>query len=197
MVFYKKSFLLIFFLGVTKLAFGQTQSLQLTADTKANVIENLSAALQKNYIFLDTATKMAISLKSHLKNKDYEPITNPNEFAQKLTADLRSVYNDSHLSINYNPQLKSDAKNISNLNPAQLQAQNLQNARQLNFGFKKAEILSGNIGYIYFDRFFEVNEFSKETIENVFSFLQHTDALIIDLRNNGGGSPDMVKYICS
>ncbi len=197
MTFHKKSFIVILLFFVTRLSIAQAQPLQLTTNIKANVIENLSASLLKNYIFSDTAIKMANFLKSHLKNKDYESITNPNEFAQKLTTDLLSVYRDIHLAVNYNPQLENVLKNTSEINSSQVQEQNLQNARQQNFGFKKIEILSGNIGYVYFDRFFGLNEFSKETISGVFSFLKHTNALVIDLRNNGGGSPDMVKYICS
>ncbi len=197
MTFHKKSFFVILFFGVIKLSIGQAHSFQLTANIKANVIENLSATLMKNYIFSDTATKMANVLKSRLKNKDYESITNPNEFAQKLTTDLQSVYRDIHLAVNYNPQFENTLKNTSDVNSSQVQEKNLRNARQQNFGFKKIEILSGNIGYIYFDRFFGLNESSKETITNAFSFLQHTNALVIDLRNNGGGSPDMVRHICS
>lgn len=197
MTFRKTSLLVIIIFFITELSIGQTQSLQLTTNTKANVIENLSASLMKNYIYSDTATKMVSFLKSRLKNKGYESITNPNEFAQKLTTDLQLVYRDIHLAVNYNPQLENVLKNTSDINSSQVQEQNLQNARQQNFGFKKIEILSGNMGYIYFDRFFGLNEFSKETISDVFSFLKHTNALVIDLRNNGGGSPDMVKYICS
>lgn len=197
MTFHKKSFFVLLFFLVTKLSIGQVQSFHLTTNIKANVIENLSATLMKNYIFSDTATKMANVLKSRLKNKDYESITTPNEFAQKLTTDLHSVYRDIHLAVTYNPQFENILKNTSDINSSQVQEKNLQNARQQNFGFKKIEILSGNIGYIYFDRFFGLNESSKETITNAFSFLQHTNALVIDLRNNGGGSPDMVNYICS
>jgi len=193
----KKSILLPIIFLITKLSIGQAQSVRLTDNAKVNVIENLSASLIKNYIFSNTTTKMANSLKSRLKNKEYESIKNPNEFAQKLTSDLQSVYRDIHLAVNYNPQLENTLKNTSDINSSQIQEQNLQNARQQNFGFKKVEILSGNIGYVYFDRFFGLNEFSKETIADVFSFLKHTNGLIIDLRNNGGGSPDMVKYICS
>lgn len=197
MAFYRKTVLLPLFLLLTKLTIGQSPSLSLTASIKASVIENLSASLFKNYIFSDTASKMTDFLKSRLKNKEYESITDPNAFAQKLTTDLRSVYSDLHLSVSYNPQLENGLKKSPGTNSSQVQEQNLQNARQQNFGFKKAERLSGNIGYVCFDRFFGVNKFSTETIESAFSFLKHTNALIIDLRNNGGGSPDMVKYICS
>jgi len=54
-----------------------------------------------------------------------------------------------------------------------------------------------NIGYVYFDRFYPTTEEAKATIQSVFNFLKNTNALIIDVRNNGGGDPEMVSYICS
>jgi hypothetical protein len=70
-------------------------------------------------------------------------------------------------------------------------------ARKQNFGFTKVDIMPGNIGYVELDRFFDINEESISTADAVFSVVRNSSALIIDLRKNGGGSPDMVRQICS
>ena len=40
-------------------------------------------------------------------------------------------------------------------------------------------------------------EICGPTAAAAMNFLAHVDALIIDLRDNGGGDPKMVAYICS
>lgn len=65
-----------------------------------------------------------------------------------------------------------------------------------NFGFQRVERLRGNIGYLvlsYFDR----PEFARTTVTAAMEFLRHTDALIIDLRDNDGGRPEMVALLIS
>jgi retinol-binding protein 3 len=56
--------------------------------------------------------------------------------------------------------------------------------------------MPGNVGYIQFRGFFD-EEMGAETVANVMNFVANTDALIIDLRQNGGGNPAMVALICS
>ena len=68
--------------------------------------------------------------------------------------------------------------------------------RQINFGFEKIERLQGNIGYIDL-RGFSDPEAGVETVAAAMNFIGNTDALIFDLRQNGGGSPEMVALICS
>lgn len=174
--------------------FAQTEITLLTPAIKVEVIDNLSSALVKNYIFLDTALRMKNFIRRQLENGIYDKINSPNEFAKALTADLYSVYKDLHLSVTYNPNPGKDSKRESYIERVTKQ---LQFEKQQNYGFSKAEILPGNIGYIVINRFFSVNDQSAETVNSVFSFLKNTDALIIDLRNNGGGDAMMVKYICS
>ena len=65
-----------------------------------------------------------------------------------------------------------------------------------NYFFKEVKILEGNIGYLDFRKFREP-EYGIETVVSAMGFLSNTDAIIIDLRNNGGGSPNMVQFICS
>ncbi|MHA2074243.1 MAG: S41 family peptidase, partial [Candidatus Hodarchaeales archaeon] len=74
----------------------------------------------------------------------------------------------------------------------------LRTGKRQNFGFKQVKILDGNVGYI------ELNKFSHTKIReaaevaiSAMQFIKHTDAVIIDLRNNGGGEPEMVQLLAS
>jgi C-terminal processing protease CtpA/Prc len=65
-----------------------------------------------------------------------------------------------------------------------------------NCGFEKAERLAPNIGYLKFNMFANP-EICGPTASAAMNLLGSVDALIIDLRENGGGDPKMVAYICS
>jgi hypothetical protein len=169
---------------------------QLTKSVKAEVVNNLARSLLDNYIFADKAQNMKKLIRKNLAAGLYDNITYPEEFAYYLTKDLRSVYKDLHLSVSFNKRLEKKLSDTANKSSTE-QTKAIEEAKSQNFGFKKAEIINGNIGYIYFDGFYDLNEDSRTKVENVFTSLRSSEALIIDLRDNGGGSPDMVKYICS
>jgi C-terminal processing protease CtpA/Prc len=65
-----------------------------------------------------------------------------------------------------------------------------------NCGFEKAERLEGNIGYLKLN-FFGRPDLCAPTATAAMSFLAHVRALIVDLRDNGGGDPRMVAWISS
>ncbi len=169
----------------------------LTAKVKQQVVDTLAKALKENYVFLDTAIKMGNYIEKRLKDGAYATINNPNDFAQALTGDVHSVYNDMHLSINFDPGFKMAAQDTSAADAKKREQDNMKFEAQQNYAFKKVEILSGNIGYLRFDGFFTPGIYAKETVNSAFAFLKNVNALIIDLRYNGGGDPDMVNYICS
>ena len=75
-------------------------------------------------------------------------------------------------------------------------AEHLARSRHLNFGFERVERLPGNIGYLDL-RFFDAPELGGATAAAAMSLLGNSDALIIDLRRNGGGSPEMVALVTS
>jgi C-terminal processing protease CtpA/Prc len=68
----------------------------------------------------------------------------------------------------------------------------LNEAKENNYGFKKTEILQGNIGYLKLDGFYPFVDEAKPTSDGAFQFVSNCKALIIDIRYNGGGFPDMV-----
>ena len=65
-----------------------------------------------------------------------------------------------------------------------------------NYGFAKVERLDGNIGLIDL-RGFTDEVGGAETVAAAMTFVANTDALIFDLRQNGGGNPAMIALISS
>jgi retinol-binding protein 3 len=178
---------------------GQAQQQQpdmtIDAATRAQVVDGIISHLKKSYIFLETANAMEKDLRGRMQNKEYDSLTSAKEFAKKLTTDLQNISKDKHLRVRYSsrplPVRKDDAE------PTQAEIEEWSNSmRRVNFGFEKVERLQGNIGYIDL-RGFMRPELAKETVAAAMNFVANTDALVFDLRQNGGGDPNMVALICS
>ena len=161
------------------------------AASRQRAVDGAVALLNEFYVFPETAKKMEESILAHLKAGDYDSITNGDAFAEKLTTDLREVSQDRHLGVNFSPAALPKG-------PPQgpdLEAMRRQLER-INCGFEKAERLPPNIGYLKFNMFAKP-EICGPTASAAMNFLGSVDALIIDLRENGGGDPKMVAYISS
>lgn len=166
------------------------------AAARKEVVENLIKRLNDAYVFPDTAAKMEQAIRAASARGEYEQITSAEQFAERLTADLRAVSHDKHLGVRYSAKpLPQD------LNPKEPTAEQREQMRQMgehiNYAFERVERLPGNIGYLSFRGFITPDAGAAETVASAFNFLAHTDALIIDLRQNGGGDPAMVALVCS
>ena len=65
-----------------------------------------------------------------------------------------------------------------------------------NCGFEKVERFPSNVGYLKFN-FFADPKVCGPTATAAMGLLAHVDALIVDMRENGGGDPRMVAYVTS
>ncbi|HWD87497.1 MAG TPA: S41 family peptidase [Mucilaginibacter sp.] len=182
---------LVAFAGAVVTTRAQTNSL--SPKIKTEVIENINKDLRELYVFPDTAMKMGDYLRHQLNIHAYDTIKTPSVFAAKITSDLRSVYPDGHLSIEYSaPQSGGDQKP----DPAAAKARRLKFIRSVNYGFERAEILQGNTGYIKIKGFAPTDSAGKAMAQTALRFVSNSNALIIDVRDNMGGNPDMVSYLC-
>lgn len=68
--------------------------------------------------------------------------------------------------------------------------------RLINNGLRKVEILPGNIGYLLVDEF-AGSESMATAIAGALRFLEHSDAIIVDVRNNRGGQGEMSHMLFS
>lgn len=164
----------------------------LDAPMRQKTIDGVTAALTEYYVDADLAAKMDSAIEAHAKAGDYDKITEGDIFATKLTEDLRTVSHDKHLRVNFNPFKVPPPHPPTPEDEARFHEQMARD----NCAFQKIEILPGNIGYIKFNGFMDAG-FCGATVAAALGFVAHTDALIFDIRENGGGQPDMVTLIAS
>jgi hypothetical protein len=168
----------------------------MTPELTQVVIDTLSKALLTNYVFTDKARLMCDYLKGQSAKGAYRAIKDPQQFAAQISADLQTACPDLHMGFRFNPRLAQMGPPPP-INAPDPHRDSLRNAdmAERNFMFTASEILPGNVGYVKFNGFMDVTPSAKETVTAAFRFVQHTKALIIDLRENHGGSPSMVIQV--
>ena len=157
----------------------------LTPDTRKEMVEAVAQAIADGYVYPELGRKMADAVLEKCKAGDYDKVDNDAELSRRLTDDLRAISHDRHLGVR--PQMPR---------PRQPDGPSIRDVAGDNYAFREVQVLPGNIGYIRFDGFID-DQAAYETASAALAFVAHCDALIFDLRNNGGGSPESIRYISS
>lgn len=151
------------------------------------VVTRLAELMNENYVYTEKGKSMHDLLIKKLNAGDYDQYKTEEELARVLDSDLKSVIFDKHIRVSYNPER---AKSIHNRDP------NGGRAPLANKGFEEVTILKNNIGYLDLRGFVDIR-FAEEEAKAAMDKLIQADAIIFDLRQNGGGSPSMIRFISS
>ena len=161
----------------------------------SHLIDSIDHRLKTHYVFPDKATRIARLLSSQAKKNAYAAFASePEKLAVQIQGDIYKAHRDPHMVVEYNP----DFARRSLRSAEQSEEEALQFAKfvkENNFMFKKVELLPGNIGYFPFSVFVEHVKEAKPIIASALGFLANSSALIIDLRENDGGEPEMVSQL--
>ena len=168
------------------------ENVTVDATMRKKVLDGIESNLNEYYIEPTVAQKMIEAIKAHAAKGDYDKITDGDELATRLTKDLQDVSHDKHLRVNFSPFKMPQRTGPTPEDEARFH----QQMEHANCAFQKVEILPGNIGYIKFDGFMDAG-FCGPTVNAAMAFVAHTDAVIFDIRQNGGGQPAMVTLIAS
>jgi C-terminal processing protease CtpA/Prc len=183
----------VFIAGAAAITARQQASPAIDAATRQQVLDGAIEHMQRGYIFEDVAQKMAAALRAHAKAGAYDAMTSGADFAAAVTTHLQQVSKDKHLRILYNPA------GIAGTQPpttAEERARRVAAERRNNYGLHRAERLDGNVGYIEL-RGFSGSPEAGAAVTAAMNLLANTDALVFDLRRNGGGSPLTIGFISS
>jgi len=196
----RSKYLLVFlFFFFAQMAGAETKEIKMDSNAKKAVIESVNRLIVERYVIRDSAQQIRDHLNKKFSGGFYDTLNNPDEFTSALTIDLRESSNDTHFYIEYNPERAKLVIAEKSQSPQQIDKANKAMAdkeRLTNFGFRKAEILQGNVGYLDL-RFFSNPEYAGATAVAAMNFLAYSDAVIIDLRDTPGGYPTMVQLLSS
>jgi hypothetical protein len=163
------------------------------AATRQLVLDGAIEHMQRGYIFEDVAQTMAAALRAHAREGAYDAMTSGVDFAAVLTRHLQDVSKDKHLRIIYNPAGIASAQAPLT---EEDRARRVTAEARTNYGLHRVERLDGNVGYIEL-RGFSGSPDAGAAVTAAMNLLAHTDALVFDLRRNGGGSPLTIGFISS
>ena len=166
-------------------------TMNIDAATRARVIDGAIANLNEFYVFPETATKMEGVLRERQKKGEYDAVNDADAFATLLTKQMQEVSQDKHLRVDFFSMVLP--KGEPGQNP-DAEAQMRTRIERDNCAFEKAERLPSNIGYLKFNGFLDP-AICGPTATAAMNFLGNVDAIIFDLRDNGGGDPKMIAFI--
>lgn len=167
----------------------------LDAATRALVVARTAEFVEANYVLPDAAHTLAEAVRRRAREGAYEALPSASVLAEALTADLRAAHPDRHLAVVFSAEPTAMQSEAGALPEAEAIRQRT-NARRQNHFVERAEHLDGNVGYLKLRRFADP-ALGAEAIAAAMAFLADTDALLVDLRQNGGGHGEMVAFLAS
>ncbi|QSQ26496.1 S41 family peptidase [Pyxidicoccus parkwayensis] len=171
----------------------------LDAKERGRIIEAVIGQVKARFYSPEKAALAERLLRSRLKRGDYDAITEPRELADILTEHLVMDGQDAHFVVIYSA--RPVPRNLPlPWEPAPPEVEAFRASREEHwkrvalreaFGINRVERLDGNVGYLRLTSFPEPKH-AAEAAASAMRLLSATDALIIDLRGNGGGDDSLV-----
>ncbi len=187
------SFLLVVLCTSWTLSLAQ-EAEPLTAEYKAEAIQTLSQLMNDFYVFPEVAKQTEEHLLAQLEAGHFDQFDNDDDFAAALTESVQSINHDKHMRIRAARPYVAPPNSPERMIEERLDR--MDRSRQANGGFNTVKILEGNVGYLDL-RGFAGMGLGKPLADAYMGLMSRTDAIIVDLSKNGGGSPRMVQYLCS
>jgi opacity protein-like surface antigen len=170
-------------------------AMALTPQGRTAALDHIANLIEKNYVFKDKASAIAAEVRGWKRDSEVLKMSDERRFASLLMERLRK--HDRHFAVSWSKPHGDAAAPPSDAEALYL--------RQSNYGFDKVERLAGNVGYVRMSYFCDFDTSltgdktpaARKAAEAVLAFVQNSDAVIIDLRRNGGGSPAMIDLLLS
>ncbi|HKR24394.1 MAG TPA: S41 family peptidase, partial [Allosphingosinicella sp.] len=162
-------------------------------DSRA-VVAEVRRIIAERYVLPERRPALDAILAQGLAAGRYD-VAEPGLLAERINADLATAGRDRHLNFNHNP--RQAAMLAAGNRPQPDSSAYERQVRLANHGVAELRVLPGNVRYMAYEGFMWIGPESAAALETAMRFLAGGDAVIIDLRRNGGGSPEAVQYLVS
>jgi tetratricopeptide (TPR) repeat protein len=157
---------------------------------KVALIDSIAALVIDHYVLADRARAFGDSLRSRETSGSYDDLATSTEFVEAVTVDLREITGDAHFLMRViEPSDVGEPAQGPLHHPVRL----FRLSHREHLGFARLDWVKGNVGYVDLRRFYPISE-SREMVDAAMRFLSDADAVIIDLRQNGGGAGESLPY---
>jgi len=167
----------------------------LTAADRKEVIATLTERLRTDYVFPDKAERVIAEINKREAAGGYANAKSALELANELTSDLQSIGNDGHFRVDFDPLFVAPPGDGGPPPEAEVVKLNQMIGERAG-GISQVRRLPGNVAYLELRSFFPAKQ-AASYFDAAMKLTSDSDALILDLRRNGGGEQDMVAYVLS
>jgi hypothetical protein len=168
-------------LFVALMASSSASASPLSAEDRQAVLRETARLIETRYVDPERAQRLARELRN--SDEQWRGFSDAESFARSMTEWLRTASGDGHFALSYSAtEIAEDGSTSSYDNSEMVRWY----GPQVNHGIEKIERLPGNI--ILLDiRVFPPSAMAADVFAAMMTIAAQGDALIIDLRRNGGG----------
>lgn len=153
---------------------------------RRRLIKGIARELQAHYVYPEVAKRMVAAIQKHDADGDYDALVSAAPLAERLADDLRAESHDRHLRVILDAPQSPAPGAAAPLPPM-----------PADFGFGPIARMEGNVGHVVVNEFVRDDEQVRQAIGRYMSQVADADALLLDLRQNGGGDPATVAVVAS
>lgn len=170
------------------------------SDSGVTLITVIAAHLQQRYVDRAVGQQLASTLIAYEQSGRYAAIATLPELAERITGDIYERGREMGIPAGAFVAEVIYSERPLPADPPLPTAAAIRERRTTlldqNCLFRATETLPGNIGYVKVDGFAEPGV-CRETASRAMSAVGHADALILDLRHNGGGVGETALHIAA
>jgi hypothetical protein len=159
---------------------------------RSEVLSRIADLLESNFVLTERAKEMADAFRTRSTSGAYDGYVESTDFAAAVTTDLVAITGDSHTLFRV---IEPTVLNEAPVSPMHHPLRLFRLGQDEHLGINRLEWYPGHVGYLDLTRIYPLSE-SREMVDAAIRFLSLADAVIIDLRENGGGSGESLPYLC-
>jgi hypothetical protein len=177
-------------------------TLVVTPAMRAEVVAALADKAERHYLFAPKGKAVADFLCTSERSGRYRFLTTPQLLVPVLTADMRNVSGDQHMWIEFSAVPVEDVGNRrigvapSDDVSGPMWLLDRLGRTMTDFGVKEASVSDDRIGYVRITRFYRPF-LASEKYAAAMDKVSGSRALIVDMRDNGGGYASSVALLAS
>lgn len=161
----------------------KTAIVRIDADTRNHVLTEVATLIRDHYAYREIGESLASTILAKLQQGQFDSLVDPDTLVKEVMAVIRTKVSDRHFDFSIRGA------------PDDQRTQSGSRTRS-DHGLKTTRILDDHTAYLEFDGL-PGDDASLSFVAQSLAALPEVKALIIDIRDNVGGSGDMVVLLCS